>query len=83
MGGRRVLLLLCCVIALAGSFQARADEQQSDILLKDVTVSLLEASGAAAAQEQVSGPANLRLVLDHTRSLKVRATAQLRTHPIK
>ncbi|KAL4442492.1 hypothetical protein ABPG77_005076 [Micractinium sp. CCAP 211/92] len=81
MGGRRVLLLLCCVIALAGSFQARADEQQSDILPKDVTVSLLEASGAAAAQEQVSGPANLRLVLDHTRSLKISLSAALSSAP--
>lgn len=72
MGRGGAVLLFCCVIAVAGILQARADGQQSDILLKDVTVSLLEASGTAAAQEKLSGPSNLRLVLDHTRSLKVR-----------
>lgn len=73
MGGRGAVFLLCLVI---GPFLAPASGQQSDILLKDVTVNLLEASGASAAQEKVSGPANLRLVLDHTRSLKVRARVE-------
>ncbi|KAL4447820.1 hypothetical protein ABPG75_005039 [Micractinium tetrahymenae] len=81
METRGALLIFCWAIALASPFQTRAEGQQSDILLKDVTVSLLEASGAAAAQEKVSGPANLRLVLDHTRTLKVTLSAALASAP--
>lgn len=67
-------------ILLIGSACA-AQEPASDIRLKDVTVSLLEASGTAAVQETIAGPtADLRLVLDQTRTLKVTLFALLESN---
>lgn len=66
---RRVLAALCAallIVAVAG------DEPASDITLKDVTVSLLEASGTPASVQQMAGPSTGRLgALDHTRTMKV------------
>ncbi|EFN54670.1 hypothetical protein CHLNCDRAFT_135274 [Chlorella variabilis] len=76
---RRVLAALCAallIVAVAG------DEPASDITLKDVTVSLLEASGTPASVQQMAGPSTGRLgALDHTRTMKVSLATALASAP--
>ncbi len=66
------LLLGLAVLIGATTPVSAADGASSDIALHDVTVSLLEASGSASSTHKVAGTgAGLKLVLDHTRTLKV------------
>lgn len=75
MAGRAGVLaaLLCCALLIVGpAAVSAADEPASDITLKDVTLSLLEASGSASKTEKVTGPTTgLKMALDHTRTVKV------------
>ena len=67
-------LLLSLALVIGGpAVSVAADGAASDITLKDVSVSVLEASGSASSTHQVSSPtAGLKVVLDHTRTVKVR-----------
>lgn len=61
-------LLLGVALVISGHVVA---DEGSGFQLKEVTLSLLEASGAASSTQQLSGPiTDLELVLDHTRTLK-------------
>lgn len=61
-------LLLGVALVISGHVVA---DEGSGFQLKEVTLSLLEASGAASSTQQLSGPStDLELVLDHTRTLK-------------
>lgn len=73
-------LLLSLALVIGGpAVSVAADGAASDITLKDVSVSVLEASGSASSTHQVSSPtAGLKVVvLDHTRTVKVAFGAAL------
>ena len=71
-------LLLSLVLAIGGPAVA-AVGAASDISLKDVSVSVVESGGSTSSTHEVTGPtAGVQLVLDHTRTVKVR-TARWRT----
>ena len=69
---RGAALGLALLLAIGRAALGAAAAAGSDISLSGVAVSVLEAGGSTAETHKVAGPdARLRLVLDHTRTLKV------------